>query len=150
MSRFIKATRMLYVMCVLLACRAWLYGEYFAVHGESTTAQVVRIAFIIFLVYMIKTLRMAYKKQEMVTCGLYRIVAHPAYAVYVAIDIPLWFLAPHSPFAIATGILLYVVILITAYLEEDAIMWRFGDKARGYYNRTLSVHFLLSLMGIRK
>lgn len=150
MFKFMTVRGMIYVLCVFLASRAWLYRQYFALNGGSVTSYAIQLVFILFLIYIILTLKSARKSKRMVTHGAYRLVAHPAYATYVIVDLPLWFLMPLSSFAVVTGILLYAVILITAYLEENYLIHRFGDEARSYYGKTLSVHFLLSLVGIRK
>ena len=148
MLKFI-GSKVLYVLCVFLALRVWLYREYFAIHGKSRLSHVVMAVFMLFIIYIILTLKHAWRKKQMVTYGPYRFVAHPTYVMYAILDLPLWFLMPLSTFAVSTGILLYVVILITAYLEEKSLIRCFGDTARNYYDRTLSIHLLLSRVGIR-
>lgn len=149
MKRFLTVQRMVYVITILLVCRAWLYRQYFALHGGNIASRLIEYSLVIFLTIYIVVMVRAHKSRQMVTGGVFRIIAHPAYALYVALDIPLWFLVDKSPFMVITGVLLYLALVVGAYGEEKSMMKLCGDKARKYYQKTLSVHFVLWRAGVR-
>lgn len=143
MQKKYAARNMLLILCVALVSRGWLYRQYFEINGVSGIARMIMGVLALFMLYMIIVMRGAIHKGALLTRGPYRFVAHPAYIVYILLDIPLWFISPFSLFVVTSGILFYLVLLITAYLEEVALIERFGTEARRYYKNTLSLHFFL-------
>lgn len=87
--------------------------------------------------------RRASASRRLITTGPYKLVAHPAYVTYLAVDAV--FLAGGSlnAYAIATGILYWIVVLAAAYNEEAHLIELVGNKAYQYYLRTPSIHFIL-------
>ena len=145
-SVFVSAKKMLFVLCVCMLCRISLYAQYVATHADSMEFLngVMAICVVGFVVSVCFTLviHRAMANRTMMKGGAYRLVAHPVYALYILGDIPLWYLTPLSVFSVTRGILFYVVIFITAYLEESGMIQRFGEEAIQYYRRTPSIHML--------
>ncbi len=141
---WIRATKMLFVFCLCLLSRIWLYFQYFTTVREMSGSEcaIVTVA----MVLMLGFIRAIYKSTvngTLMTRGLYRFVAHPTYSVYILGDIPLWYIMPLTAYSLISGILFYAVLFRTAYLEEVYMLNKFGKEAQKYYRRTPSVHLLL-------
>ena len=141
--KFLKATRLVVVLSVLLICRNWLYVQYFLLHGYSELSQVAVCVVLALTTYLLFTVKHAVQTQSFMTGGLYRFVAHPTYTMYLFTDVWLWYLMPLTVYSVTTGILFYAVIIITAYMEEASLISGFGKKAKSYYMHTPSLHFIL-------
>ena len=137
----IPARVSLYVMTTLMTVRWWcLYITNPEIHQWSNVIRPAGLLIAAFTIWLIVLLRKAGRDGRLATQGPYRFVAHPAYVMYVTMDVPLWFLVTHDLFAVSTGIAFYVSIAVTMYLEEKALLFNHGEMAKVHLARTLSIH----------
>ncbi|MGH7381275.1 MAG: isoprenylcysteine carboxylmethyltransferase family protein [Candidatus Methylomirabilales bacterium] len=75
------------------------------------------------------------REHTLVTSGPYRWVRHPFY-VSLALCVAANSLATANWFILASGALLFILIVIRTRKEEELLLTRFGDAYRGYMERT--------------
>jgi len=74
-------------------------------------------------------------EHTLVTSGPYRWVRHPFY-VSLALCVAANSLATANWFILASGALLFILIVIRTRKEEELLLTKFGDAYRGYMERT--------------
>ena len=133
-------------MCFLMAVRSLFYYQILVSEDVSLIINsVVPIFIIIYVLYVFSKLKRANAEKRLETGGIFSLVAHPLYFLYVLLDISLWFYCEISAIFVITSILFISSILLTAYKEENELM-RYYESAEEYYKKTLSVFWLLNKM----
>ena len=103
------------VMSTFIALRAWLYLQHFAVHGHSRISSWVSVGVAFVIIHIVRKLRASSETNTIATTGLYRLIGHPAYAMWFALDVPLWFLVAITPYSAITGVGLYFALITAAF-----------------------------------
>jgi protein-S-isoprenylcysteine O-methyltransferase Ste14 len=140
------ANTSLSVMCFLMVIHWCFLYKILPVALIWNNVGIIRTTLLLigaFILWHIYALKNSYYEQKLATSGLYKFVAHPLYFLYVAIDIPVWFVVPWDPLAILTSIAFYLSIVITMYFEEKVLLLHYKDAARQHLSRTLSMYRFL-------
>lgn len=141
---FTQARRSLNLLCVLMALRAYYYLVTIR-SLEPAGRQLVWWFAILDLAIILGAL-ISLKSEPvnlLCTAGPYWFVGHPAYMAYLMLDSIFWLLGSLSWYSAVTGIAFWLVVILTAYLEERMIIERLGEEAKKYYHSRLSVNYLL-------
>jgi protein-S-isoprenylcysteine O-methyltransferase Ste14 len=134
----------MHALCLAIVLRVLCYWEIIKTLTlpELAIFKLALIGYALYLFWTMQVLKRTARQEGLCWVGPYRWLAHPVYTAYLAIDLASWTRGNITPFFISTSLLLWFVVLVTAWREEKSLIGRFGTVAERYYARTISLHRL--------